>query len=484
MQPSKYILIPLILFLSIIFLGQIPQSQNSGAVVKFVIGEVQIQSSNQTSWQRLKLNASVREGDRIKTALNSRVELEMPDGTQLKIGENTVFDVNEIKTPEQDKEDKQSFTVWAGNIWAKFTKLITTRQERRIDSPSAVVAIRGTTLEIDVDQNQGTRVRVEEGSVQVTSKDVAGEVTVAANQETFVARGSAPSEPKAFRSMQGTTPESEGAFLFNLHIPSVMITDPAVLVAGMLVSGRIPPGGQLSADQQPLQVNPDGAFNVHLRVSEGLNKIDLTASSGGQEQTKEIRVYVNTKKPDIRLSSPLVTGFYNNRSYSLSGGVFDPTPGDKVTVKINNETVAEIMGRGTFNRTIILKEGENNIRVVAVDRSGNSSEISQRLFLDTVKPILTVTEPAEQITYRREPPPPPTVRSVRIEQTVRGVVIDPEPSSKIKRIVLNGKEIKPRSDGSFTTTIPLIRGENRLTFEIEDMAGNMLRDNSRIIRVP
>jgi hypothetical protein len=484
MQPSKYIIIPFIILMSIIFCGQTAQPGDSGATVRFVIGDVQIQSTEQTSWQTLKLNASVREGDRIKTALNSRVELEMPDGTQLKISENTVFDVNEIKTPEKDKEDKQSFTVWAGSIWAKFTKLVTTRQERRIDSPSAVVAIRGTTLEMDVDQNQGTRVRVEEGSVQVTSKDVAGEVTVDANQETFVARGSAPSQPRAFRTMQGTQPESEGAFLFNLNLPSVMITDPAALVAGMPVTGRIPPGGQLSADQQPLQVNPDGSFNVRLRVNEGLNKIDLTASSGGQKQTKEIKVYVNTKKPEIRLSSPLVTGFYNNRSYSLSGGVFDPTPGDKVTVKINNETVAELIGRGAFNRTIILNEGENTIRVVAVDRSGNSSEISQQLFLDTVKPILTVTEPAEQVSYRREPPPPPNVRAVRIEQTVRGIVIDPEPSSKIKRMVLNGKEIKPRSDGSFTTTIPLIRGENRLTFEIEDMAGNMLRDNSRIVRVP
>jgi hypothetical protein len=64
------------------------------------------------------------------------------------------------------------------------------------------------------------------------------------------------------------------------------------------------------------------------------------------------------------------------------------------------------------------------------------------------------------------------------------VVLDPEPSSGIKRVVINGKEIKPNSDGSFDTTIPLQRGENRLTFMVEDLAGNILRDNSKTVRLP
>jgi hypothetical protein len=472
----------LTLLLPLLFYSFSPTQLQTEAVVKYVIGDVEAQSRNQTSWRILKINNTLVEGDRIKTALNSRIELSMPDGTVLKINENTIFDLNEIKVPEEDQEDKMSFTVWAGNIWAQFTKLVSSRQERRIESPGAVVAIRGTTIEMNVDMDQNTRIRVEEGTVSVTSKDAEGEVTVGANQETYVARGKAPTRPAAIQRVQEQR-ESE-KFMFNVNLKSKIVTDPAVLAGGLPLNGWVPKGAQLTANQMPVQVGYDGMFNTRVRVQEGLNRITLKAKHGTKSESRELKVFVNTKRPEIRLSSPLVAGFYNRRDYRLSGSVFDPTPGDKIKVLINREEVAEVIGRGSFNRTVILKEGKNDIRVIAQDRSANTTEISQRLFLDTVKPILTVTEPASQIQYRYEPPAPPNVSSVRREQLVRGIIIDPQPSSGLKRVMLNGKELKPRSDGSFVTQIPLQRGDNRLNFEVEDLAGNILRDNTRTIRVP
>ncbi len=472
----------LALLISVLFLSFTPNPPTKEALVKYVIGDVEAQSRQQTSWRTLRVNNTLLEGDRIKTALNSHVELTMPDGTVLKINENTIFDLDEIKTPEEDQEDKMSFTVWAGNIWAKFTKLVSPRQERKVESPGAVVAIRGTTIEMNVDLDQNTRVRVEEGSVVVKSKDAVGEVTLAANQETYVARGKAPSQPTSIRDR--SVDEDAEKIMFNVNLKSPIVTDPNVLVSGLQLNGWAPKGAQVTANQRPVQVNFDGTFDTRVRVQEGLNRINMTAKHGSKSESREIKVFVNSKRPEIRLSSPLVAGFYNRRDYSLSGGVFDGTPGDKVKVFIGNEEVVEVMGQGSFNRTVILNEGKNDIRVVAKDRSGNTTEISQRLFLDTVKPILTITEPAQQTLYRFEPPAPPTVKNVRRQQVVRGIIIDPQPSSGLKRVLLNGNEIKPRSDGSFVTTVPLIRGDNRLNFEVEDMSGNILRENTRLIKVP
>ncbi len=452
------------------------------ATVKFVIGKVEVQSLQQTSWRSITLNSTIIQGDRIKTALNSRVELNMPDGTELKINENTIFDVAEIKTPEKDNQDKMKFTIWAGNIWARFKKVFDQRQEREIESPGAVIAVRGTTLEIEVDQNQSTMVRVEEGNVMVKSKDVAGEVTVGSNQETVVERGKPPLPPRTARLKEEA--KSAGEFVLEVNRPPLMLSDAAVLTAGVPINGQVTPGAEVRADDIPLTVSASGAFNGRLKVTEGLNAIQLVAQYNGQSQSRDLKIYVNTQKPELRLSSPLVAGYFNRRDYSLSGGVFDATPGDKVKVYINNEEVAEILGRGSFNRTIILNEGKNVITVVARDRSGNTTEISQPLFLDTVKPILTITEPVQDNVYVYQPPAPPNLSTATAEQHIRGVVLDPEPSSGIKRVVINGKEIKPNSDGSFDTTVPLQRGENRLTFMIEDLAGNILRDNSKTVRMP
>ena len=118
----------------------------------------------------------------------------------------------------------------------------------------------------------------------------------------------------------------------------------------------------------------------------------------------------------------------------------------------------------------------------------NTIEKSEQIFLDTVKPIITITEPAQTTYTRLEPPAPPgggvsSLRNERFVQVIRGVIIDPEPSSKLKRMSINGKEIQPNSDGSFQTEIPLNRGENRLQIYAEDVAGNISRDNTRRIIV-
>lgn len=431
----------------------------------------------------------IRKGDRLRTALRARIELEMPDGTVIKVNENSVFDVREIKTPEKDNEDKMSFTLWAGNIWAKFKKVVSSRQQRQIESPSAVVAIRGTTLEMDVDQSQTTTVSVTEGKVAVTSKDAEGEVIVGSNQQTRVEKGKAPTPPSAYIPVD--TDDDDGAtqsgFIMNINAGKLQFTDPAVLASGAPVSGRVTPGSRITANGVPVNVAPNGSFAGRVTVREGLNTISVTAEKDGESIKKDLRIFINTKAPQIQLSRPVTNRFLNRRDYSLSGAVFDLTPQDKIKVYINDEMVAEVMVKGSFNRTIILREGKNNIRVSATDRSGNTTEITERMFLDTVKPIITITEPARELTVDLKPPYPPDsdVRKDYFEKLIRGIIIDPAPSSGLKLVSINGKEIKPRSDGSFETIIRIQRGQKQqIIIFAEDLSGNISRDNSRTISIP
>jgi len=484
------LILPVLLLCSATMLQEKPQGR-----LKFIIGKVEVLATRQTNWTPAKLNQPVDSGDRIRTMLNARAELEMPDKSVIKINENTIFDVKEIKTNARDKEDRMSFTLWAGNIWAQFQKVMDTRSQREIESPSAVVAIRGTILEMEVDAQQTTRVKVIEGEVALKSKDVAGEVSIGSNQESVVEKGKAPSAPRFFEGSREDGEDQAGGVDFSINLTQFQFTDPGILSGGLPLDGKVPPGTQLTANGIPLMVTPAGQFNGRVTVHEGLNEITLAAERRGNSKTKTLRVLVNTKRPDLRLSKPIAAGFYNRRDYSLTGTVFDATPADKIKVYINNEEVLEVQQQGTFNRTVILNEGKNEIRLQAVDISKNSAELAEQIFLDTVKPIITITEPAQPVFIRFEPPRPPSDNQAfneeKFVQQIRGIVIDPEPSSGIKRISINGKEIKPNSDGSFATEIILTRltgdrtaalsGENRLSIYAEDLAGNIVRDNSRVI---
>lgn len=478
---KKFQLISVLVLLA----GLVWAQEQSSAQVKFVIGQVERLAAKQTTWQSVKLKGQIYQGDRIKTAVNARVEIEMPDGSVLRIDQNTIFDVKEIKTKDADGEDKMSFSLWAGNIWAKFKKVVSGRQSRRIESPSAVVAIRGTELEIQVDQQLTTRVSVTEGLVEVTSKDADGKVMVGSNQQTVVRKGYAPTSP----DQPDKREENPRKNAFVLHVKKVPVQqkNPSVLSSGVSVQGQTVPGAQVTANGLPLTVAPNGHFSGRVRVREGINNVQIVSKKGENSAEESLRFFVNTQRPQIQLSSPLVSGFLNKRDYSLSGAVFDETPLDKVKVFFNDDEVAEVRGRGSFNRTIILHEGKNDIRISAADLSKNTVEIARQIFLDSVKPIITITEPAQKNFFRMEPPATPdrfnNARGERFLQIIRGVIIDPQPSSGLKRILINGKEVKPGTDGSFHTEIFLQRGENRLNIFTEDIAGNITRDNTRRIMV-
>ncbi len=474
----------------------IQSGQRSSARIKFMLGKVELMRQGQTKWQKVRFNQKIFEGDRLRTALNSRVELQMPDGSVIKINENSMFDVKEIKTDENEKSDRQSFTLWVGSLFAKFQKIVEQRQSRRIETPSAVVAVRGTEFDLQVDQQQTTVVRVYKGKVSLRSKTAAGEVFVGANQESKVERGKPPTPPRRFTPPSQQDDQSSAtqkALFMKLDLKKFQITDPALVAGGLLLSGRTLPGARIMVNGLPLTIGPNGLFKGRVPVQEGLNVLNIMAEFNGQRKQQTVRLLVNTQKPKIKLARPLTSAFTNRRDYSLSGAVFDQTPGDRVKIYINDEFITEVIGQGSFNRTIILNEGANTLRIVAEDLSGNRTVLAEKIFLDTVKPILTITEPAQPVFVRFEPPRPPSEKinfgKEKFVQIIRGVVIDPEPSSGIKRVIVNGQEIKPNNDGSFEAKIFLKRAvsgrkvDNRLSFIVEDVAGNILRDNSRVIIV-
>ena len=100
MKHIQYFFIIFVLFVC----AGMAQQKNS-ATVKFLIGDVQKLPTGQTSWVKLKINAKVFKGDRIKTGTSSRAEIEMPDGSTIRVDQGSIFDIKDIKTEEDDGEE-------------------------------------------------------------------------------------------------------------------------------------------------------------------------------------------------------------------------------------------------------------------------------------------------------------------------------------------------------------------------------------------
>jgi hypothetical protein len=449
--------------------------------VSLVIGSVDVLRSGSDQWEPVRLDGNVANGDRIRTKLQSRCEIELPDQSLLQISENTVFEVKIVDSPA---EEEYSFFLWLGNITAKFKKLFKARQSRTIESPSAVVAVRGTEFAMQVQANKATYLRVYEGSVEYTSKSTGGSVLVGANQSSEVSEGQDPTQPEEDEEASGELiPENDESGLdLRVNLGSPVITDPAVRANGLSLPGSALPGATVNVAGSPIQVDASGRFRAVVPVTEGLNRFDVVASKDAASVSQSVRVFVNTEYPRLTIKRPVNLRYTNQSRYELEGAVTDNTPLDQVEIFVSGRKMGTFAPKSNFRFPIILREGENEMLVVASDRSGNATQEVERLFLDTIKPQIVVIKPAASGQVINLPPNPPgNTRQKPRSYIVSGRIIDPQPSSGIERITVNGEAVRLAPNGQFERTIQLQVGVNQILFIALDLAGNEQRVTSSVV---
>ncbi|MFH2070298.1 MAG: FecR domain-containing protein [Elusimicrobiota bacterium] len=155
------------------------------AVVTFVSGRLDVQRSGRTAWKSCKPGSFIYEGDKLRTARRSRAALVFSNGGEMKISENTIFDVDVAEATE--KELRGGIRLRRGRTYNKSVGL---RAKIVVRTPVAVVSVRGTEYDTSVDENGDTSVIVVDGSVIVENEF--GKVVVNANQKTDVSGGKAP----------------------------------------------------------------------------------------------------------------------------------------------------------------------------------------------------------------------------------------------------------------------------------------------------
>ena len=163
-------------------------------------GQALIQVDSASADALPKLNI----GDEVRTGPSGQMTLEMPDGSYILISENTTLKIEQY----WGSSVRNLMRVMLGKVRFHIQKLGGRPNPYRINTPTALIAVRGTDFDVRVDDSgEVTEVRTFDGRVTVlgTTGDTVREVVLDRNHKTLVREGQHPTMPVGLEEEFGTS---------------------------------------------------------------------------------------------------------------------------------------------------------------------------------------------------------------------------------------------------------------------------------------
>lgn len=174
--------------------------------------EIRRQPSDQPTLEKVafKVEDKLRAGDTIITGKNGRLVLGLSDGSQAVIAAQTTVVIKDLS-----QSPRTIFNVIRGKTRVHIEKLGGQPNPYRVNTPTAVIAVRGTIFDVLVNGDE-TQVFVHEGEVAVTNLILPERpVILVPGQTTKVFRQQAPANPGTFKPGR-----NDGSFQENKRIAS------------------------------------------------------------------------------------------------------------------------------------------------------------------------------------------------------------------------------------------------------------------------
>ncbi|MEW6227069.1 MAG: FecR family protein [Bacillota bacterium] len=154
------------------------------AEIESLEGTVVVLPAGSDLWENAAAGRGLCHGDRVKTGPESWATLALASGDSLMLGPGC----------EVCFDSLLHLRLFIGRIWAKVRPALGGAENFRVETPSAVVGVRGTRFTVCVKVDLITAVSVASGLVEVAGAD--GMVLVPAGYATRVRRGLAPAPPQ------------------------------------------------------------------------------------------------------------------------------------------------------------------------------------------------------------------------------------------------------------------------------------------------
>lgn len=395
------LVVKIIICILIISLTNSVQAQDAvrNCTVKSLTGSVKIRRGATVNWFDAKPGMIIRERDAVRTFIESEAELETSEGSNLKLGENTTFEMAQLF----QKGDQQNTRVriMNGTLMTNVKKLVGAKSSFEFETPTATAAIRGTIVGLDVTKEK-TLIKVFEGSVTVSSSGSTLPLILKENQMTSVVKGQktfqiqiidAASEKTGHKSSSDsvkiglekadslmvpqkndTLPKDTSAVRPDTLIKKETGSNTPVSGLKLIVtapgdgfttqkpfvtfSGRVTAGADLLINGIRQQVGADGSFSIPLGIKSepGEQIIDFEALLNGKSQ--KISKIVRFKPPlMLNVITPIDKQTFTKTIIPVNGKV---TPGAEVIV---NGMKVLVTSDGSFSGSIAVPNESGEIPI-------------------------------------------------------------------------------------------------------------------------
>ncbi|NWG03245.1 MAG: FecR domain-containing protein [Syntrophaceae bacterium] len=170
-----------LILISLFLLPTLAYSSSLGSArMSLIQGEVQIRTEDTGEWVPASINMPLLEGDRIWVPEGSRTEIQLRDGTFLRLDENSALEILTVES------DSFQFYLTGGRTYINFKGL--KGSFLQIDTPiSSVRAYERSLYGVDVTRERDTEISVYQGSVNAETGE--GSTWVGAGKKLFLREG-------------------------------------------------------------------------------------------------------------------------------------------------------------------------------------------------------------------------------------------------------------------------------------------------------
>jgi hypothetical protein len=237
-------------------------------------GLVEIQPSGDANWTPAALDSNISLGDSIGTERNSFAKVLLVDDTILFVGEETELVIDKLVVGEFATTERSVLQQIRGQVRARVGQAFggTTRLE--IHTPTAIVGVKGSTMEV--------RVRGPKGSRETVVRNVQGEMFVKGRDHS----GNAIDLPRGLcsRIIEGRDPEPPMACPDDFE--SVRDGSPSTVAQAksdsLILPGGVAAGGpEVVMDVNPVALDTSGGIAPQEPVYDSVSAEALREISGG-----------------------------------------------------------------------------------------------------------------------------------------------------------------------------------------------------------